>query len=215
MTSTPNEILSRLGRLPYFTIEGLGVFELKASYLRVFLSRLEERGEIIRIKRGFYVSRTYCGEVKNRGKWTQYLEFLAARVYNPAYLSLDYVLYQHNLLTEAPVNFTLVTANKTALYKNALGLFSYHKLKKTLFCGYKTTEEGGFPVYKASKAKALFDFIYLRRKLLAGEEVFKALRLNLERLNKADIAEFRKYAAISKTAKMTLAAGWIENAGKY
>jgi len=215
MTSMPKEILSQLVRMPYFTIGGLTVFNLKTSYLRVFLSRLEQRGDIVRIKRGFYTSRAYCDTAKTRGKWTQYLEFLAAKVYSPAYLSLDYVLYKHNLLTEVPVNFTLVTANKTAVYKNALGLFSYHKIKKPLFCGYKTAVEGGFPVYRASRAKALFDFVYLRRKLLANESAFKALRLNLELLSKADIAEFRKYAVISKTAKMTMAADWIKNAGKY
>jgi predicted transcriptional regulator of viral defense system len=215
MTSKPKDILLRLARMPYFTIGGLTVFDLKSAYLRVFLSRLEKRGEIVRLKRGFYTSRAYCDAVKTKGKWAQYLEFIAAKLYTPAYLSLDYVLYRHNLLTEMPVNFTLVTANKTAVYKNALGLFSYHKVKKPLFSGYKTTVEGGFPVCRASKAKALFDFIYLRRKLLAGPGAFKALRLNLELLTKADLTEFRKYAAISKTAKMTMAADWIKNAGKY
>ncbi|MEI7482582.1 MAG: hypothetical protein WCK75_09565 [Elusimicrobiota bacterium] len=215
MISKPKEILSHLARVPYFTIGGLSVFDLKAAYLRVFLSRLEERGDIIRLKRGSYASRAYCDTVKIRGKWTQYLEFLAAKLYSPAYLSLDYVLYQHNLLTEVPVNFTLVTANKTAVYKNALGVFSYHKIKKPLFCGYNSVAEGGFPVYRASKAKALFDFIYFRRNLLSGAGAFKALRLNLERLSKADIAEFKKYAAIAKMDKMAMVAGWIKNAGKY
>ena len=215
MNLKPKEILSRLARMPYFTIGGLNVFAFKASYLCMFLSRLEERGEIVRLKRGFYVSRAYCDSIKNKGKWTQYLEFIAAKLYSPAYLSLDYVLYKHNLLTEAPVNFTLVAANKTAVYKNALGLFSYHKVKEPLFCGYKTTEEGGFPVYRASKAKALFDFLYLRRKLLAGEGAFKALRLNLEHLTKADITEFYKFAVISKTAKMTVAEDWIKNARRH
>ncbi|KAF0126496.1 MAG: hypothetical protein FD189_1373 [Elusimicrobia bacterium] len=215
MDLKPREILSRLARLPYFVIGGLNVFGFKTAYLRVFLSRLEERGGILRLKRGFYVSRAYCDSIKARGKWTQYLEFIAARLYSPAYLSLDYVLYKHNLLTEVPVNFTLVTANKTAVYRNALGLFSYHKVKGPLFCGYKTAEEGGFPVYRASKAKALFDFLYLRRNLLAGEDAFKALRLNLEHLNRADLAEFRKYAVVSKTAKMTAAAVWIKNARRH
>lgn len=215
MTLKSGEILSRLARMPYFTIGGLNVFAFKASYLCVFLSRLEERGEIIRLKRGFYVSRAYCDSIKNRGKWTRYLEFIAAKLYSPAYLSLDYVLYEHNLLTEAPVNFTLVAANKTAVYKNALGLFSYHKVKEPLFCGYKTTEEGGFPVYRASKAKALFDFLYLRRNLLAGEGAFMALRLNLEHLANADIAEFAKFSVISKMSKMNLMVNWIKNAGKY
>lgn len=215
MTSKPNEILSQLARMPYFTIGGLSVFDLKSSYLPVLLSRLEARGDIIRLKRGFYASRAYCDSAKSAGKWARYLEFLAAKLYSPAYLSLDYVLYQYNLLTEVPVNFTLVTANKTAVYKNALGLFSYHKVKKTLFYGYNTETEGGFPVYRASKAKAVFDFIYLRRRLLTGEGAFKALRLNLERLSKADIAEFKKYAAVSKISKMKIAADWITNAGKY
>ncbi len=215
MTSKPKEILLKLARMPYFTIGGLSVFDLSSVYLRVFLSRLEKRGDIIRLKRGLYTSRTYCDAVKNRGKWPQYLEFIAAQFYSPAYLSLDYELYRHNLLTEMPVNFTLVTANKTAVFKNALGLFSYHKVKEPLFCGYKTSADGGFPVYRASKAKALFDFIYLRRNLLAGGRAFKALRLNLELLSKADISEFKKYAVISKTAKMAAAADWIKNAGKH
>ncbi|MFA6433288.1 MAG: hypothetical protein WCW52_01195 [Elusimicrobiales bacterium] len=213
MTPKPKEIRLQLARMPYFTVGGLSVFNLKNDYLRLLLSRLEKRGDIIRFKRGVYVSRAYCDAVKIKGIWTQYLEFLAVKLYSPAYLSLDYVLYKHNLLTEAPVNFTLITANKTAVYKNALGLFSYHKIKKPLFWGYETAAEGGFPVCRASKIKALFDFIYLRRKLLAGESAFKALRLNLERLSRADIAEFRKYAAVSKTAKMTVAADWIKNAG--
>ena len=214
MTYRPEEILSRLARLPYFTIGGLGVFGLKIPYLRVLLFRLEERSRIIRLKRGFYASRAYCDAVRIRGSWTQYVEFLAGKLYPSAYLSLDYVLYRHNLLTEVPVNFTLITTNKTAVYKNALGLFSYHKIKEPLFCGYKISSEGGFPVYGASKAKALFDFLYLRRKLLADKGAFKALRLNLELLSKADIAEFNRYAVISKTAKMALAADWIKNAGK-
>ncbi|MBI5210964.1 MAG: hypothetical protein HY927_13425 [Elusimicrobia bacterium] len=215
MIVSPKEILSRLVRMPYFTIGGLSVFDLKSPYLRVFLSRLEKRGDIIRLKRGLYTSRAYCDAVKVRGRWTQYLEFVAAKSYSPAYLSLDYVLYQHELLTEMPVNFTLVTANKTAVFRNALGLFSYHKVKNSLFSGFKTVVEGGFPVNKASKAKALFDFIYLRRNLLAEEGAFRALRLNLERLSKADMAEFRNYSAISRTARMTAAADWIKNAGKH
>jgi len=212
MTFKPKEILSRLAGMPYFTVEGLSVFNYKDTYLRVVLSRMEERGDVIRLKRGFYISHAYCDAAKAAGNWTRYLEFIAARLYSPAYLSLDYVLYKHNLLTEVPVNFTLITANKTAVYKNALGLFSYHKIKKPLFCGYKTANEAGFPVYTASKAKALFDFIYLRRKLLTGPDAFKTLRLNLENLDRTDIAEFKQYAVISKTPKMTLAADWIKNA---
>jgi len=34
--------------------------------------------------------------------YTAFIEFIATRIYAPSYLSLDYVLYENNVLTEVP-----------------------------------------------------------------------------------------------------------------
>jgi len=213
MANKALEIKSYLGRVPYFEVDNLKVFGLGPGYLRIFLSRLETSGAVIRLKRGVYVSKAYCDKVKAERKWPVYLEFLACKIYSPAYLSLDYVLYANNILAEAPVNFTLVTGNKTAFYKNALGAFSYHKVKAPLFCGYTVRKEGGLFVYRASKGKALFDFLYLRRDLLREKKAFSELRLGLENLGGKDLAEFKKYTLLSKCKRMRELYGLVaENA---
>ncbi|MBI5245442.1 MAG: hypothetical protein HY922_17395 [Elusimicrobia bacterium] len=214
MGKKAGEIRYYLDRLPYFRVDNLKIFGLPLPYLRVMLSRFEAQGAIIRLKRGVYAARAYCERMKAERRWSAYLEFLSGKIYSPAYLSLDYVLYANNILTEAPVNFTLVAGNKTAFYKNAIGSFSYHKVKAALFCGYETRREGEFPINKASKAKALFDFLYLRRNLLRGRNIFMELRLNLDGFGKGDLAEFKRYALLSGSRRMRELHGWIGKCSK-
>ena len=46
-----------------------------------------------------------------------YLEFLAGALYTPSYLSMEYVLHGHGMLTDMPVAFTAATKKKTAKKK--------------------------------------------------------------------------------------------------
>jgi len=58
-------------------------------------------------------------ELKYSSKFNNYLEFIATNViYEPSYLSLEYVLFENNILTENVYNFTLVTTKKTSKFKN-------------------------------------------------------------------------------------------------
>jgi len=115
---------------------------------------------------------------------------------------LDYVLYGHNILTDIPKNFTSVTKNKTAIFRNKLGVYFYHKIKDELFCGFEIIKEGDFTILKATKAKALFDYLYLRKNIVANKEAFNELRLNLENLTEKDREEFEKYVKIDGSKKM-------------
>ena len=56
-------------------------------------------------------------------------------------------------------------------------------------------------IFEASKAKALFDFLYLRfrRGVLPNERVFLDLRLNLENLDKNDWTELFSYFQLVPT----------------
>lgn len=196
-------ILSSLAEnLPCFNIENLEVLDIKRDYLRIILSRREKRGDFLRLKKGLYTSKKFIGEVKNKGRYSDFLEFLANKIYFPSYLSLDYALYQHNLLTEAPVNFTSITKNKTAVFSNKLGNFIYHKVKDSLFCGFNTVKNSDFIIYKATKAKALFDFLYLRKDLISGKATIEELRLNLDEVLPKEKKELEKYIKLEGSKKM-------------
>lgn len=106
-------ILSHVEKLPYFSVDNLKILDVPLYHLRIALSRFEKKGRVVRLKKGFYTSATYLEKVKNSGMFTSFVEFVSNKMYAPSYLSLDYVLYESNALTEVPTNYTLVTRNKT------------------------------------------------------------------------------------------------------
>ena len=200
--SLTKEIMRKVERLPYFTIDNLKIIGAPLYQIRIALSRLEKRGIIIRLKKGFYASKKFIENTKMNGMYTPFMEFIATRLYSPSYLSLDYVLYENNLLTELPVSFTLVTRNKTFSISNGLGRFIYRKIKDGLFCGYRVEKRNGYIYYKADKVKALFDFLYLRKKMILNREMAEELRLNLEVFKRSDIKRLKEYVDQEASRKM-------------
>lgn len=202
--SLAEKILFWSSKIPYFEIENLKIFETNPIYLKIALSRLVKKGEIIRLKKGIYVSKSFIEKTKMADNFSIFLEFLASKIYWPSYLSLDYILYENNILTELPKNFTLITKNKTAVFSNKLGIFIYHKIKDKLFLGFEIKKVNEFLVYKATKAKALFDFLYLRKKMILNKEMVKELRLNLENFSLKEKKEFKKYVDLEGSKKMKM-----------
>ncbi|MEO0097843.1 MAG: hypothetical protein ABIK78_07100 [candidate division WOR-3 bacterium] len=188
--------------LPYFSIEDLISFEKNKHYLKILFSRYEKSGKLIRLKKGMYVTKEYVDDLEKQGKISTFLEFLSEILYSPSYLSLEYVLYQHNLLTEIPKNFTAITKKKTTFFSNKFGNFFYHKIKDKLFYGFETIKEGDFIIFKARKAKALFDFLYLRKNEILNEDSFKELRLNLREISKKDKKELENFIKLDGSKKM-------------
>lgn len=202
LRSLNKKIISLSENLPYFGIENLRILGADLNHLRIALSRLSKRGKIIRLKKGFYVSKEFVEKTKKENNFSAFLEFLASKIYSPSYLSLDYILYENNTLTEIPKNFTLITKNKTAIFSNKLGIFIYHKIKDNLFLGFETKKVRDFLVFKATKTKALFDFLYLRKKIILNKRTAEELRLNLENFNEKEKKELKKYVDLEGTKKM-------------
>jgi len=199
--SKSEAIIKNIENLPYFSIDNFA-FEKDRNYLKVTLSRLARRKKIIPLKRGFYVSRQYLDNLEKKNLFNDYLEFITNILYSPSYLSLEYVLSEYNILSESSYNFTAITKNKTNKFKNEFGIFGYHHLKDELFNGFDIIENNDFLIYKATKVKALFDFLYLRKNILINKEIIDALRLNLDNFNKKDIIEFKKFVILENSKKM-------------
>ncbi|MBU4370010.1 hypothetical protein KKG58_04625 [Patescibacteria group bacterium] len=197
------KIIKSVNNLPYFSIKNLKIIDnIDEKYLRINLSRLSKKNYLIKLKRGIYVSKNFINNIKTKNLLSPYLEFISEKIYEPSYLSLDYVLSENEILTEMPKNFTLISANKTKILTNSFGNFIYHKIKNKLFIGFKTEKIDNFFISKATKAKALFDFLYLRKNLIIDKSYIKELRLNLESFNKKDKLELNKYIKLEGSKKM-------------
>lgn len=188
--------------MPYFSLTDLAVTGEKSSYLRILLARYVKSGILMRLKKGMYVRRTYLDEVEKKQNLPAYQEFIANMLNSPSYVSLEYVLYHEGILTEMPVNFTSVTLNKTKKYHNEFGNFIYHSIKPELFLGFKRLKIDEWEILKASRAKALFDFIYFRKDILPSARAVNELRLNLSILNTDDKKELRKYCTVAQNKKV-------------
>lgn len=197
-------------KLPYFSFDDLIGVENDRIYLKILFSRYENAGKVVRLKKGLYVAKEYLDNLEKKGRLSAYVELISNILYEPCFLSLDYILYKHNMLTEVPVNFTLVSSRKTKMLANVLGRFFYHKIKKELFCGFTAArKDNDFMILEATKAKALFDFLYFRKNILFNKESVEELRLNLDNFTVKDKAELVSYAKIEKSKKMKIIINYL------
>jgi predicted transcriptional regulator of viral defense system len=195
--------------MPFFRIENLLTINDNKKYLRILLSRMSQAGEIIRIKKGVYVSAKYINEIKIKGADNEYLEYIGCQIYEPSYLSAEYILSGYGVLPESVYGFSLVSLNKTNTIKNDLGAFSYYHVREELFGGYEIKKTDGFLIRKASLAKALFDFLYFRKNVIIDFANFNELRLNLDNIKNKDMSEFKKYIKIEGSKKMNDIYNWL------
>ncbi len=86
--------------------------------------------------------------------------------------------------------------------RKIFGIFIYHKVKDKLFLGFAVQRINGFLIYKATKAKALFDFLYLRKREILNKEMAKELRLNLGEFNPKEKKELKSYIDLEGSKKM-------------
>jgi predicted transcriptional regulator of viral defense system len=203
-------ILGLVENLPSFGAADLAPIGEKKAYLNIIFSRHAKRGIIVRLRKNLYVAKTYLDTAERRGFFSDYVEFIANKLYPPSYLSLDYVLHEHNMLTEVPRNITSMALRKTDRFTNELGTFIYHKIKEELFLGFEVMKKGNFSIFKATKAKALFDFLYLRKRMLVDRRAIDELRFNFDEFTKDDFKEFEGYVATEKSSRMKEIADWLK-----
>jgi predicted transcriptional regulator of viral defense system len=196
--------------LPLFGAANLAPIGEDRAYLNIILSRFVKRGMMVRLRKNLYVARSYLDHTDRKGLFSDYVEFVANKLYSPSYLSLDYVLYESNMLTEIPRNITSVGLRKTDQFSNELGNFIYHKVKEELFHGFAVIKKGNFSILKATKAKALFDFLYLRKRMLLDKRAIEELRLNLNEFTKKDFKELKSFVEIEGSNRMKEIIDWLK-----
>ena len=121
--------------------------DAKAS-LTVQLSRMVAAGTLKRPVRGWYENPFAPPSA----------EELAMVIRLPSYLSMEYALSVHGILSQTVHTLTLVTTQLTRVYDANGMVLEYHQVKRPLFWGYEKRSE----VLFAEPEKALLDLIYIR-----------------------------------------------------
>ena len=152
----------------------------------LLLHRYSKKGYITRIKRGLYILLdTSISEF-----------FIASKLYEPSYISLETALSYWGVIPETVYEITSVTPNATRRFETTGKIFSYTKIKKEAFAGYKIEKQGGLGFYIADAEKAFVDLNYMR--MIKNQKP-------LSRFDKQKIGPMKtiKYASLFKNPKLT------------
>ena len=202
-----HKILSAFENLPYFTTTGFRQLAGEAvagdQHARVALHRWVKAGYLITLKKGVYMHRRFFERHRQE---TAFSPLVSSILLPQSYLSLEYILQQHNVLTEITYPVTAVTIKNTHTISNPIGTFVYRHVKANLYRGFQIAEAYGIPYSQASKSKALFDYLYLRPlpESLSPTHynLAEELRLNLDEFAPDEQIEFKGYVAVSRMSKM-------------
>lgn len=195
-------LFQQLENIPCFSKSDLRlVYSGSENGLNEQIKRAVKNKNIITLKKGLYT--TYIYWLKEANK-TNFLEFIASKIRQPSYLSLEYILAKNGLLTEAVYPITSITLKCGRSYQNSLGVFNYKNIKNELFFGFEKKQYGKNEYYCASLAKALFDWLYLKKNLNPDlkKVLLEELRINWDNFSSDDFYQFNKFAELSKSKKM-------------
>lgn len=165
--------------------------EKNAQIIRNQFSRWQDKGLIIKLKRGTYLLN------KNDRKINPSRLFISNQLYGPSYVSLEYALNFYGLIPERVPDVTSVATRKTIRFQNELGVFTYQHIKPQAFRGFKkNVDEAGLPYFIAEPEKALLDFLYLNLDKFSKDS--KDLFEISYRFQNLDILKKRKIIELAK-----------------
>lgn len=150
------------------------------------IARSLKSKDITRLKRGFYLFS------KNLRKNSLSKMLVANKLYGPSYISFESALSHHGLIPEAVYTTTSACLQrKKKEFSNTLGDFSFDYIPSDpFFMGVSNDQESRILI--ANGLKALFDFIYLRRKNYESTDDLEAdLRIDKDLLE----VEVSKYSS--------------------
>lgn len=151
-----------------------------------FIKIHAKEGVFVKLRKGLYMLSDYPAN--------HYL--IANRLYEPSYISFDAALSFYGIIPETIYAVTSATTKTTREFKAGNVNFTYHKLKKEIYTGYKPIKYSDSTVLIAEPEKAMADYLYfvaLRRRGLHYE------RLDLKKIKKTKLLE---YAKLFKQPKM-------------
>ena len=156
--------------------------ELRKEVLQVELARLVRSGTVERIARGWYSNPFHPPTP----------EETAMVLRHPSYISMEYALSFHNILSQTTYTMTLITIRSPYTYNQGKWAFEYHQIANRLFWGFEKKDT----FYMAGPEKAFLDLIYIRtvrNKEIDTEGIYSFLDdMYLDDLDKNTIRTYAK-----------------------
>ena len=149
-------------------IEAQNLLPLLSEYTNPhdFLARLVKKGDLIRLKNGFFVI------AKNIQKNPVPYAQIANLLHGPSYLSFEWALSYYGMIPEGVYVMTSASAIKSKSYTTPLGTFDYHFLNHSRYSiglDQKENHAGRFLI--ATPEKALVDLVYQKSRELRGQDL--------------------------------------------
>ena len=170
------EKLKDSGLLIFTPREFYDVFGISPKTGSVFISRNLKSGLFVKLRNNYYMLKDSHPP----------LNLIANKLYQPSYISLESALSHYSIIPEVVYAVTSVTTKPTREFKTPKGVFSYQRIKKSVFTGYIPVTLEGHVIFLAEPEKALADYLYfvdLKRASLND-------RLNLKGINKGKLLKF-------------------------
>lgn len=138
------------------------------------VKRAMAQGEILGIRRGLY-----CLAPRYQKKPVNVFA-VSQRLYGPSYVSLESALAYHGWIPEGVPTCVCASHGNAREFETPLGHFLYRRVPQRVFYAEvdRCVDSPGNVFFVASPAKALADYVYVRKpRWTAIDEVFDSLRI--------------------------------------
>ena len=176
-------------RLKIFTVlDFQRLFAVNYQQAKRLINRYVQKKIFLKLRKGLY-----CLKENRPGDFE-----ISNALCNPSYISFETALSFYGLIPETVYEITAATTrfSKSFVIENLK--FSYRKLKKDYFFGYKTEKTKGGIILIAEPEKALLDTIYL---FSFGKGNLPE-RIKLEKIDKNKLLSYAKRINSSRLLKI-------------
>lgn len=169
------EKLKGAGLFVFTPREFSGILGIPLNTGAVFIARNLKSGLFLKLRNNYYMLKDSHPP----------LYAIANKLYQPSYVSLESTLSQYGIIPETVYSITSVTTKPTREFKTPQGVFSYQRIKKSVFADYSPVSIDGHVVLLAEPEKALADYLYFvdLKKISLND------RLNLKNIRKEKLLQ--------------------------
>ena len=170
----------------------IALFGLSKAAADQLLHRYTKSGFISRLKKGLYAFPDALPPDV----------FIANKLYEPSYVSLEFALSYHGIIPETVYTITSITTKATRRFEFGGKVFIFRRLKKQAFTGYESVKQNGINFLIADAEKAFIDAQYFR--LFEGQKPLSRFRKDkinkIRALSYAKLFQNNKLISIIKTS---------------
>jgi predicted transcriptional regulator of viral defense system len=192
---------------PAFSLKETEKLSGKVYYHR--LNEWQKKGFIKRIANGIFI---FAEEQIDE----MYLYYLANKIYEPSYISLESGLAYYGFIPEAVYKTTSVTTKKTSGFQQDNIVFNYRSIHSKFYFGYTLVNWKNVAIKIAEPEKVIIDYFYLNTEINTADRI-QDMRFNTIAMNKQiDWNKIDRYLSIYEnkmlSKRMQLLKEWIINA---